>query len=88
MCVAMPAKVLEITEPVERIGRVDASGTHRLVNLSMLDDVAPGDWVLIQTGFAVEKIDEAQAQELIRSFEQLGAAIEQDLAGVGEERGA
>ena len=39
----------------KRIGRVEVFGTPRLVHLGLLDDTAPGDWVLVQTGFAVEK---------------------------------
>lgn len=87
MCLAVPGIVLEITDPFERIGRVDVFGAHRLVNLRLLDGVVPGDWVLIQVGSAVEKIDEAQAQEIVRLFSELGTAMEQELAAAGEESG-
>lgn len=85
MCLAMPGKVIEIVDPDKRIGRVDVFGASRLVNLGMLDDVAPGDWVLIQVGFAVEKIDEVQALETVRLFKEIGSAFEAELATVQEE---
>jgi hydrogenase expression/formation protein HypC len=87
MCLALPGKVLEITDPRERIGRVEVFGASRVVNLGMLDDVAPGDWVVIQMGFAVEKIDDAQAQEMVQLFEELGRSMEQELVATGEEDG-
>jgi hydrogenase assembly chaperone HypC/HupF len=57
----MPGRVTEIVDAAKRIGRVEIFGTPRLVNLGMLDEVTPGDWVLVQVGLAVEKIDEAAA---------------------------
>jgi hydrogenase assembly chaperone HypC/HupF len=85
MCLAMPGRVIEIVDPAKRIGRVEVFGTPRLANLVMLDDVAPGDWVLLQVGFAVEKIDEASARETMRLMEELGEQFERELtAAVGE----
>jgi hydrogenase assembly chaperone HypC/HupF len=52
----------------------------------MLDEVTPGDWVLVQVGHAVEKIDEATAQETMRLLEELRGAFEQAVAPlIGEE---
>ena len=36
-------------------------GVRRTVNIGLLDDVEPGDWVLIHVGFALSKIDEEEA---------------------------
>ncbi len=87
MCLAMPGKIIEIVDPEKRIGRVDVFGSRRRVNLGMLDEVAPGDWVLINMGFAIEKIDEAQAAETRSLLEEMSAAFEEELAaaaGVAE----
>ena len=82
----MPGRVTEIVDAAKRIGRVDIFGTPRLVNLGMLDEVTPGDWVLVQVGLAVERIDEAEAQETMRLLEELRGAFEQAVAPpVGEE---
>ena len=86
MCLAMPGRVMEIVDTAKRIGRVEILGTPRLVNLGMLDEVTPGDWVLVQVGLAMEKIDEAAAQETMCLLEELTAAFEQAVAPlVGEE---
>ncbi len=86
MCFAMPGRVMEIVDSARRIGRVDIIGTPRLVNLGMLDEVAPGNWVLVQLGLAVEKIDAEAAQQAMRLLEELRAAFEHELApGLGEE---
>jgi hydrogenase expression/formation protein HypC len=86
MCLAMPRRVTEIVDAAKRIGRAEIFGTPRLVNLGMLDEVTPGDWVLVQVGLAVEKIDEAAAQETMRLLEELRGAFEQAVAPrVGEE---
>ncbi len=79
MCLAMPGKIIEIVDPEKRIGRVDVFGSRRLVNLGMLDEVAPGDWVLINVGFAIEKIDEAQAAETRSLLEEMSATFEEEL---------
>ena len=86
MCLAMPGRVTEIVDPAKRIGRVDIVGTLRLVNLGMLDEVTPGDWVLVQVGLAVEKIDESEAQATRHLLEEIAGAFEQELPPtLGEE---
>ena len=88
MCLVTPGLVLEIVDSAKRIGRVEISGTPRLVNLGILDEVAPGDWVLVQLGLAVEKIDAEAAQQAMLLLEELRAAFEQELAQtVREEAG-
>jgi hydrogenase expression/formation protein HypC len=82
MCLAMPGRVTEIVDATKRIGRVEILGTPRLVNLGMLDEVTLGDWVLVQVGLAVEKIDAAAAQETMRLLEELRGAFEQAVAPV------
>ncbi len=85
MCLARPGKVIEVVDREARLGRADVLGTLRTVNLSLLGGVAPGEWVLIHLGFAVEKISEAEAAELTRLFGELGAAFEETEALGSEE---
>jgi hydrogenase expression/formation protein HypC len=84
MCVALPGRVVEIVDPGRRLGRVEVLGVARLVHLALLDDAAPGDWVLIQTGFAVEKVDEATAREILDVLR----ALEEDAAAALSNGGA
>jgi hydrogenase expression/formation protein HypC len=87
MCLAMPGRVLEVVDPEARLGRVDVLGTERMVNLSLMGEVAPGDWVLVHMGFAMERMSEAEAVETVRLFEELGSALEEAAAGGPEEAG-
>jgi hydrogenase expression/formation protein HypC len=56
---------------------------HRTVNVGLLDSehvvIAPGDWVLIHVGFAISKVDEAEAEATLRLLEEAGAEYEQEL---------
>jgi hydrogenase expression/formation protein HypC len=70
MCIALPAKVLEIVDPGARTARVDLRGTPRTITLGLLD-VQPGDWVLVGLGLALEQITEAEAAETLRLLDEL-----------------
>lgn len=69
MCVAIPGKVLTIDGDT---ARVDFSGNIVSVNISLVD-AGPGDYVLTHAGMAIEKLDPAGAEELMRLFEEIGA---------------
>ena len=58
---------------------MDVVGVRRTVNVGLLDDVEPGDWVLIHVGFALSKIDEEEAMATRRLLEMMGAEYEQEL---------
>ena len=84
MCLAIPGQIVEFVDEQLHIAKVDVSGVRRNVNVALLADgpdaVGPGDWVLIHVGFAMSKIDEAEAQETRRFLEMLGDPYEQELA--------
>jgi hydrogenase expression/formation protein HypC len=54
----------------------EIDGVQREASLMMLDDVQVGDYVLIHAGFAIEKIDDAEAQ---LTLEALRAALDEGL---------
>ena len=62
-----------------RLAKVDVAGVQRTVNVGLLDDAVPGDWVLIHVGFALSKVDEEEARSTLRLLEQMGAEYEQEL---------
>jgi hydrogenase expression/formation protein HypC len=84
VCLAIPGQIVEIAQN-EPLARVNVGGVTRNVNVGLLDDgaVAPGDWILIHVGFALSKIDEAQAHDQLRMLRAMG---EDDLA-IEEVRG-
>jgi len=62
MCLSIPARVLSIHEDT---ATVDASGNTLEVNLALLDEVAIDDFVLVHAGFAIEKYEPQEAQEVL-----------------------
>lgn len=79
MCLAIPGQVVEIIDEQNRLARVSVAGVTRTVNIGLLDSddagnggVSPGDWVLIHVGFAISKVDEAEAAATLEMLEQLG----------------
>ena len=84
MCLAMPGRVVEIIDAAARTGRVDVLGRPRVVSLSLVGEVAPGDWVLVHMGVAVQRMEEAEAMETVRLFEELESVLAEMTAG-GEE---
>ena len=68
MCLSVPAKVIEING---EIARVAVGETIVNASLQMIDDVEIGDYVLLHTGFALQKISAADAAETLALFEEL-----------------
>jgi hydrogenase expression/formation protein HypC len=85
VCLAIPGQVIEISGDQPLLARVEVAGVQRNVNIGLLEDgeVAPGDWLLIHVGFALSKIDEAQAQDQLRMLRALG----EDQLAIDEVRG-
>jgi hydrogenase expression/formation protein HypC len=78
MCLAIPGKVISIAgdDPVFRMGKVDFGGVIKEVNLCYVPEVKLGDYVIIHVGFALNIIDEEEAQkvfEYLREMEELGS---------------
>jgi hydrogenase expression/formation protein HypC len=79
VCLAIPGQVVEIVDEANHLAKVEVAGVQRNVNVGLFDDVARGDWVLIHVGFAISRIDEAEAQATLALLEAMGADYEQEL---------
>lgn len=87
MCLAIPGQVVEIVDADLRLAKVEVAGVRRTVNIALLDDgdpgpaggARPGDWVLIHVGFAMSKIDEAEAQATLSLLRSMGEDFEQEV---------
>jgi len=60
MCLAVPAQVIAIKD---QLGTVELSGVHRDVSLMLLPETKVGDFVLVHAGFAMQVIDQKEAEE-------------------------
>ncbi len=72
MCLSIPAKIISIEG---KTARASVGGTIINVGLQMIDNINVGDYVLVHTGFALQKISDDEAQEtlkLIREMEDAG----------------
>ena len=68
MCLAIPSKIIEIRDSMATI---DVYGAQRDVSLLLLEDnVHVGDYVLVHAGFAIQKLQEDDAEERLELFQQ------------------
>ena len=83
MCLAIPGQVTELVDEGADLAKVEVAGVRRNVNVGLLagenGGVRPGDWVLIHVGFAMSKVDEAEAHATLELLQQMGDAYEQEL---------
>jgi len=72
MCLAIPGKVVEIYEENElKMGKIDFSGTMNSACLAYVPEVEIGQYVVVHAGFAIQVLDEAQAQEVFEAWDEL-----------------
>jgi len=73
MCLAIPAKITKIENSM---GTIDMEGIQREVSLLLLEDAKIGDYVIVHAGFAIHKIDEAEAKESLKVLRELVAFMD------------
>lgn len=80
MCLGIPGKIIAIidSDPLTRTGTVGFGGISKEVNLSLVDDISVGDYVIVHAGFALSKIDELEA---LKVFDYLKSSDELDDLG-------
>ena len=68
MCLSVPAKVISIKEDM---AEVSIGGTIYNAGLQLVEDVNIGDYVLLHTGFAIQKISEEDAEETMKLLREI-----------------
>ncbi len=68
MCLSLPAKVIEIHGDM---ADVSVGGALFRAGLQMVEDVKPGDYVLLHAGFAIQKINQEEAEEMLHLLEEM-----------------
>jgi hydrogenase expression/formation protein HypC len=80
MCLGIPGRIIRIDDAAKMLATADVSGVRRQVNVACIVDAdhpleaCVGDWVLIHVGFAMSRIDEAEAAETLKILAELGEA--------------
>ncbi len=70
MCLAIPAKILHLLP--DNTALVDVGGVHKEVSMALVDGLAPGDYVVLHTGFALSRLDPEEAEKTLRTFAEAG----------------
>jgi hydrogenase expression/formation protein HypC len=72
MCLGIPGRVVETFREHDLLmGRIDFGGVRKQACLEHVPDVQPGDYVLVHVGFALSRIDEAEARRIFAALEEM-----------------
>ncbi|GIE90021.1 HypC/HybG/HupF family hydrogenase formation chaperone [Actinoplanes regularis] len=78
MCLAVPGRVLRVTEADGiTMAEVDFGGVRKSVCLQYVPDAAVGEYVVVHVGFAIQRLDERSARETLETFERMGVLKEE-----------
>jgi hydrogenase expression/formation protein HypC len=82
MCLAVPGRITAVDAgpALLRRGKVDFGGIVKEVNLAFVPEAAAGDYVLVHVGFAITRVDEAEAARMFEYLRQID-----ELADLGED---
>ena len=70
MCLAIPAQVVELRDGDNAV--VDLAGVRKEISLSLVDNVAVGDYVIVHVGYALNKLDPDEAAKTLALFAEIG----------------
>ena len=73
MCLAIPSKIVEIRD---QAAVIDVDGVQRQCNLMLVEDAQVGDYVIVHAGFALHKIDEADALASLKLLKEAAELVE------------
>ncbi len=71
MCLAIPVRIEELTPHGNAI--VNLGGVRKEVSLALVDDAAVGDYVIVHVGYALQKLDQDEAERTLELFAEIGA---------------
>ncbi len=78
MCLAIPGKIESITgdDPLMRMGRVNFGGIVKEASLAYVPEAQVGDYVVVHVGFAISRLDEAEAGQVFDYLRQMDELAE------------
>jgi len=75
MCLAVPGKIIEIYENAGlKMGKIDFGSVTREACLAYVPEAKIGDYTIIHVGFALNLLDETEALETLRLFDEISAS--------------
>jgi hydrogenase expression/formation protein HypC len=86
MCLGIPGKLVDVYPQAELelpMGKVEFGGIFKNICLAYTPEAQVGDYVLVHVGFAISRIDEAEAEEIFSYLNEIGEIEEK---GIREQR--
>ena len=75
MCLAVPALVVSLDD--DQMGTIELSGVSRKISLDLVPETKVGDYVIVHVGFAIQRLDEYEAQATLSLLDELADSMEQ-----------
>ena len=72
MCLALPVRVVELAADDHAV--IELGGIRKQISLALVDDVQIGDYVILHVGYALSKLDAAEAEKTLALFREAGLA--------------
>jgi hydrogenase expression/formation protein HypC len=72
MCLAIPVRVIEVRPDQKAV--VDLAGVRKEISTALVEDVQPGEYVILHVGYAIGKVDAEEAARTLELFNQLEQA--------------
>jgi len=73
MCLAIPARVTELL--TDGMARISLDGVTKVVSVALVDDVRVGDYIVLHVGYALAKIDEAEAERTLALLREAAGSL-------------
>jgi len=70
MCLAIPARIEELTTRGNAI--VNLGGVRKEISLALVDDALVGEYVIVHVGYALQKLDQEEAERTLELFAEMG----------------
>jgi hydrogenase expression/formation protein HypC len=86
MCLAIPGKIISISgdDPLSRVGKIDFGGILKEASLAYVPEANLGDYVIVHVGFALSRVDEAEAAKIFEYLKEMDELAElEDAAKTG-----
>jgi len=77
MCLAIPACVEQLVN--ENYAIVILGGIRKEISLALVEDVVPGDYVIVHVGFALQKLDQTEAERTLAMFAEMSTFDQEDI---------
>jgi hydrogenase expression/formation protein HypC len=75
MCLAVPVRVAALLD--DQWIEIEVGGIHTRISVALIDDVEVGDYVIVHAGFAITRLDVAEAEKSLALFDEIAAHLEE-----------